>query len=115
MTLVDLVELKRRGAALKRVREACYLTQDQLAEELGVSKQSVSNWETGQHISYDRARAFVDVCHATGLLMDSANHVVQYIFGEVESFHSKVGQPSVMGDGGNEQAKQGSTMLPWAS
>lgn len=36
------------GGKLKAARQAAKLTQEQVAERLGVSRQTVSNWETGK-------------------------------------------------------------------
>ena len=38
---------KSLGEALKQRREACKMTQEFVAETLGVSRQSVSTWENG--------------------------------------------------------------------
>ena len=35
------------GEALKENRERCHMTQEFVAEAIGVSRQAVSNWETG--------------------------------------------------------------------
>ena len=35
------------GATLKSHREACHMTQEYVAEQLGVSRQAVSKWENG--------------------------------------------------------------------
>jgi len=37
------------GAAIRKRREACGLTQTQFAELLGATQQRVSMWETGVH------------------------------------------------------------------
>lgn len=33
---------------IKERREACELTQDQLAEKLGISREAISQWESGE-------------------------------------------------------------------
>jgi len=38
---------KSLGEALKQRREACKMTQEFVAESIGVSRQAVSKWETG--------------------------------------------------------------------
>ena len=35
------------GTKMKNARISAQLTQEQAAEELGVSRQTISNWETG--------------------------------------------------------------------
>ncbi len=37
------------GANLKRVRKMRKISQEELADKLGVSRQSVSKWETGEN------------------------------------------------------------------
>lgn len=39
---------KSLGEALKQRREACKMTQEFVAEALGVSRQAVSKWESGR-------------------------------------------------------------------
>ena len=36
------------GAKIKNARITAQLTQEQVAEELGVSRQTLSNWENGR-------------------------------------------------------------------
>ena len=38
------------GEKLKRQREALHLTQQQVADQLGVTVTTVKNWEAGRHI-----------------------------------------------------------------
>ncbi len=38
------------GSAIKKAREACGLTQEKLAEQVGVSAQAVSKWEHGKNL-----------------------------------------------------------------
>lgn len=47
------------GKAIQRLREARGLTQDALAERLGVSQQSVAKWESG--LALPRSRAIPDL------------------------------------------------------
>ena len=39
------------GARLKQLRQEKHLTQQELADQLGVSNKSVSRWESGGHLS----------------------------------------------------------------
>ncbi|MEQ9550567.1 MAG: helix-turn-helix transcriptional regulator [Coleofasciculus sp. G3-WIS-01] len=38
------------GEKLKRQRESLHLTQQQVADQLGVTVTTVKNWEAGRHI-----------------------------------------------------------------
>lgn len=51
---------------LLNLRKANGLTQEQLAEKLGVSRQSVSKWESGQAVpELDKVIAICEVFHVT--------------------------------------------------
>ena len=39
------------GTKIKEARLAAKLTQEQVADELGVSRQTISNWENGVSLS----------------------------------------------------------------
>ena len=52
-------------ATLKALREACYLTQAQVAEHLHVSLATVSNWERG--IKAPRLRAIPQLAQLYGV------------------------------------------------
>jgi len=52
-------------ATLKELREACYLTQAQVAERLGLSISNVSNWERG--IYPPRRRLFPELAKLYGV------------------------------------------------
>ena len=45
---------------LKNIREKNNLTQDQMAERIGVTRQAISRWETGE--TYPNAYQLVAVC-----------------------------------------------------
>lgn len=49
------------GDRLRKARDYAHLDQDDLAEELGVSRQAVSKWENGAPDKAPIKRAFVQV------------------------------------------------------
>lgn len=53
---------------LKRIRKENNLSQEQLAEELGVSRQSVSKWESGQ--AYPEMDKILKLCNMFNLSID---------------------------------------------
>lgn len=44
------MDLKKTGVLLKELRKEINMTQEQLAEKLGVSARTVSRWETGSNL-----------------------------------------------------------------
>lgn len=44
------MDLAKMGAFLKELRKEKNITQDQLAEEMGVARRTVSRWETGSNM-----------------------------------------------------------------
>ncbi len=63
----DVVEI---GDRIKQRREALGITQDQLADALGIAREAVSQWETGEtKPRYKRLRPLADV------LKCSVNHL----------------------------------------
>ena len=57
------MELKYEiGARIRKYREACGISQKQLAEKLGISNNRVSNWEQG--INRPDADILADICRA---------------------------------------------------
>lgn len=57
------------GSLLKNARTASSLTQEQAAEALGVSRQTVSNWETGK--SYPDIVSVIRMSDLYGVSLDS--------------------------------------------
>lgn len=54
--------------SVKRLRESCGLTQEQLAEEIGVSGPMVNHYETGRNqITPANAMRLVEICHRHGI------------------------------------------------
>ena len=53
---------------LKRIRKENNLSQEQLAEKLGVSRQAVSKWESGQ--SYPEMDKVIQICKTFNFNMD---------------------------------------------
>ena len=53
---------------LKKIRKENNLTQEDLAEKLGVSRQSVSKWESNQ--AYPEMDKVVQICKMFNLNMD---------------------------------------------
>lgn len=49
------------GAAIRRARNMAGLTQDQLAEKVGVSRRALGEWETTGKVSGDRLQQLVAV------------------------------------------------------
>ena len=58
---------KELGYALKNEREKQKMTQQEVADKLGVSKMAVSNWESGNRSMY--ASTFRDYCKVLGVTM----------------------------------------------
>lgn len=54
----------RRQISIKAARVASDMTQERLAERLGVSRQTVSNWETGKNGM--RSEHLLSFCGLTG-------------------------------------------------
>ena len=44
------MDQKKIGAFLKALRQEKEMTQEQLAEQLGVSNRTISRWETGSNM-----------------------------------------------------------------
>ena len=53
---------------LKRIRKENNLSQEQLADKLGVSRQSVSKWESG--LAYPEMDKVLQICKMFGLNVD---------------------------------------------
>jgi putative transcriptional regulator len=53
------------GKKLKQRRESLSLTQQQVADQLGVSVTTVKNWEAGRHIPklyFEQTKVWIVVC-----------------------------------------------------
>lgn len=57
------------GDQLRAAREATGLTQEQLAEAVGVSQEAVSQWENGG--SYPRTQNVAPIARATGASLEA--------------------------------------------
>lgn len=53
------------GKRIRKYREACGISQKQLAEKLGISNNRVSNWEQG--INRPDADILADICRALNI------------------------------------------------
>jgi transcriptional regulator with XRE-family HTH domain len=53
------------GILISRARHRKRLTQEQMAEALGVSKSSVANWESGEHFPLRYAGAIEELLEIT--------------------------------------------------
>ena len=53
---------------LKKIRKDNNLSQEQLAEELGVSRQAISKWESGS--SYPEMDKIIQICNKFNLNID---------------------------------------------
>jgi len=62
------------GKNIKRLREAANITQEAMAEQLSVTRQAVSNWETG------RAQPDIDTLHKIATLLNT--DINEIIYGE---------------------------------
>lgn len=49
------------GLVIRRARERRHMTQQQLADAVGVSLRTVSNWELGRHVPKNRIGALEEV------------------------------------------------------
>lgn len=73
------------AARVREVREACGLSQDDVAQKLGMTKAGVSYWESG-HPNLKMIRLVAEVFHATGRLEDPIEHIINFMIGTVDSF-----------------------------
>ena len=93
------------GERIKYLRELRQLKQEQLAERVGVTKQTVSNWENGNMMpSVDTFLRIADFFHTTpdfllgyddrycmdmtGLTEEECAHIAQ-IVGDLKALHQK--------------------------
>lgn len=56
------------GERLQEVRKRSGLTQEEFAEQLQVSRQSVSRWESGR--GYPEMEKIIFICNRYGVTMD---------------------------------------------
>lgn len=64
------------GTTLRRQREQRKITQEQVADKMGVTKMAVSNWESGKRSMY--ATTLKDYCAIIGVRL-------QVIFDEMDA------------------------------
>lgn len=57
------------GLTIRRARERRHLTQQELAQIIGVGTRSVSNWENGHHVPKNRLGALAEIL---GISFDGA-------------------------------------------
>lgn len=57
---------------LKKIRKDNHLSQEQLAEELGVSRQAISKWESG--VAYPEMEKIIQLCDKFDLKIDDLLH-----------------------------------------
>lgn len=55
---------------IKEIREKLCLTQREFAELLGVSMQTISNWECGYNIGIRHKREILKICKNNGIKLD---------------------------------------------
>jgi DNA-binding XRE family transcriptional regulator len=55
------------GKRMTKLRESLNMTQRELANAIGVTDQTISNWERGIHIPKLTPRQMANLCKATGL------------------------------------------------
>ena len=69
---------------LKKIRKDNNLSQEQLADELGVSRQAISKWESGQ--AYPEMDKIISLCDKFHLNIDDLLHKdIKEVKGEDES------------------------------
>lgn len=69
---------------LKKIREEHHLSQEQLAEELGVSRQAISKWESA--VAYPEMDKIIALCNKFNLNIDDLLHKdIREVKGEEES------------------------------
>ena len=56
---------------IKTIRQACFMSQEALAKELGVSFATVNRWETGKSkASYKTLKQIDGFCKENGIMID---------------------------------------------
>lgn len=84
MALREQAWVEEIGMAVEDVREAARLTQEELGELLGLSKQTISNIERGYSGTNNltRLKAIAEACAGKGWLADDPIRVRQYLLGD---------------------------------
>jgi DNA-binding XRE family transcriptional regulator len=65
--VIAIIELMKKKT-LKQLRNAAAMTQDEAAEELGVSHDTISRWESG--ITQPNAPQILDICRVYSCKFD---------------------------------------------
>lgn len=93
---VEIIKLLLKGAKsmnnnfsdnIKKIRKENHLSQEQLAEELGVSRQAISKWESGS--AYPEMDKIISICKKYNVNIDDLLHKdIKELKGEEETKYS---------------------------
>lgn len=103
----EATEARRIGVAVEYVRDAARLTQDQLAELVGVSKNTIYNIEKGKEGSgwnLQRLQAIAKACAGKGWLPNDHVLIRRFITGDEPSIPLEMRLPFPYGDGGSPRS-----------
>ena len=56
--------------SIKKIREALFMTQEEFANLIGVSRQTISFWEEGvRGISLRNSKKIAEICHKNNIII----------------------------------------------